>query len=453
MQKKIKKLSFTILIVIFYTNFISPQETYYWNIQYGTRSTLLGGAVIGSVSDLSATYYNPGAVALFEDVQFILSARIYQFENYTLQDGAGEGIDLDFSTVSPSPSFLAFDINFDFLGKDRLAISLLTRQSTNFEFSTRIIDSLDVVGSSPGKESFAGGFSYEKKFDDIWGGVTYSTKLSELVGLGLTGYLAYIPHRVSGETILQALTSSQNIASFTEINNYRLNSLRALFKFGVGINLNPLTLGFTVTSPSLNISGSGSVGTHKFLSGVDSTIFQSNFQDDVEAEYKNPLSIGFGGAYRFGKVNLHLSAEWFDKIDSYAVVDSKPYISQGSGDLIVNDLTHEAKSIINYGIGLDYIINKEFIISAGFVTDFTAKVKNTETNLSTASNWDIYHISAGATFPIGGSSTTLGIAYSFGSDKFLNDIDITPDPDDPDNLIRETEVNFSRIKVLFGFEL
>jgi hypothetical protein len=148
-----------------------------------------------------------------------------------------------------------------------------------------------------------------------------------------------------------------------------------------------------------------------------------------------------------------LSAEWFDKIESYAVVDSKPYTSQGSGELVVNDLTHEAKSIINYGIGLDYIINKEFIISAGFVTDFTAKVKNTKTNLSTASNWDIYHISAGVTFPIGGSSTTRGISYSFGSDKFLNDIDITPDPDDPDNLTRESEVNFSRIKVLFGFEL
>jgi hypothetical protein len=406
------------------SNSLMPQETYYWNIQYGTRSTLLGGAVIGSVSDLSATYYNPGAVALFEDVQFILSARVYQFENYTIQEGAGEGLDLDFSTVAPSPSFLAFDINFDFLGKDRLAISLLTRQSTDFEFSTRIIDSLDVVGSSPGKESFAGGFSNEKKFDDIWGGITYSNKLSEVVGVGITGYLAYIPHRVGSETILQALTSSGDIASFTDINNYRFNSLRALLKFGVGINLNPLTLGFTVTSPSLNIAGSGSVGTHKFLSGVDSTIFQSNFQDDVEAEYKNPLSIGIGGAYRFGKVNLHLSAEWFDKIDSYAVVDSKPYTSQGSGEQIINDLTHEAKSIVNYGLGLDYIINKQIIISAGFVTDFTAKVKDTETNLSTASNWDVYHISAGATFPIGGSSTTLGLSYSFGSDKFLNDIDI-----------------------------
>ena len=86
-------------------------------------------------------------------------------------------------------------------------------------------------------------------------------------------------------------------------------------------------------------------------------------------------------------------------------------------------------------------------------TDFTAKVENTETNLSSASNWDVYHITTGASFPIGGSQTTLGISYSFGNDTFQNEINITPDPNDPDDISRETEVGFSRIKVLFGFEL
>ena len=41
--------------------FARPQDSHYWTNQYGTRATLLGGAVIGSVLDLSGTYYNPGA--------------------------------------------------------------------------------------------------------------------------------------------------------------------------------------------------------------------------------------------------------------------------------------------------------------------------------------------------------------------------------------------------------
>ena len=43
---------------------VGAQDSHHWTQQYGTRSTLLGGAVIGSASDLSATYYNPGAIPL-----------------------------------------------------------------------------------------------------------------------------------------------------------------------------------------------------------------------------------------------------------------------------------------------------------------------------------------------------------------------------------------------------
>ena len=118
-----KKFYTTLLLTLvlgWYTSF--AQENNYWNIQYGTRSTLLGGAVIGSVSDLSATFYNPGAIALFPDVKFILSAQVYQLDNYTIKDGAAKGKDLNYSSVVPSPNFVAIDFDFDFLGNDRLAL-------------------------------------------------------------------------------------------------------------------------------------------------------------------------------------------------------------------------------------------------------------------------------------------------------------------------------------------
>ena len=43
---------------------IFAQDTHYWNNQYGTDAQLLGGVVVGDISDLSAVYYNPGAIAL-----------------------------------------------------------------------------------------------------------------------------------------------------------------------------------------------------------------------------------------------------------------------------------------------------------------------------------------------------------------------------------------------------
>src|SRR5678815_6132088 len=43
------------------------QDTNYWTLQYGTRGELLGGTVVGSAVDLSATFYNPGSLALVKD--------------------------------------------------------------------------------------------------------------------------------------------------------------------------------------------------------------------------------------------------------------------------------------------------------------------------------------------------------------------------------------------------
>ena len=447
-----KKALLLNLIIIIIQVSLTAQENNYWNIQYGTRSTLLGGAVIGSVSDLSATFYNPGAIALFPDVKFILSAQVYQMDNFTIKDGAAEGKDLDYSSIVPSPNFVAFDLNFDFLGDDRLAFSILTRQNSNLEFSARVIDSLEVIESSPGKESFAGGINTEKEFNDVWGGITYSTKLSETIGIGITGSISYRSHKATSITILQALQSNGEIASYSNINNYRFNNCRTLLKAGVGLNLDPLTIGLTVTSPSLNIFGSGSAGTHLFISGIDSNRFDSNYQEDIKSKFNSSWAAGLGGAYNFGNVKLHLSAEWYDAINKYDVLDTEPYVSQSSGKTLTNDLSHEAKSVINFGFGLDYFATDSLIFSLSVTSDFSAYVENTATNLATYSAWDLIHVAGGSTFSIWKTEVTIGAVYSFGSQTFENKINITPGDDD-NSLDRQSEFKYSQIKVLLGFEL
>jgi len=451
--KKIKIVFISCLFSILFSNISFPQVSHYWNIQYGTRATLLGGAVIGSASDLSATYYNPGAVVLFQDSRFILSTEAYQLDNYTVKDGVTEGKDLEYSTINPAPRFIGFDFDFSFLGDDKLVLSILTRQSSNFDFSATIVDSIDILENSPGNEKLTAGVDIEKIMDDVWTGFTYSTKLSEKVGLGATLYFAYRYHSLRQGTIIQALKSSGDIASGTDIVNYKYNNLRSLLKAGMGINLNPLTLGFTVTTPSVNIFGSGYASTHFFISGVETETFASNFQDEVKSNYNTPWSFGIGGSYQIKKVIVHVSAEWYDAVDKYFVLDTDPYRAQGSGEIKTNDLTHEAASIINYGIGLDYFVNEKFIISGSFVTDFSAQVKNTATNLSPPSSWNIFHLSAGSTFWIAKSEITVGLGYSFGSEIIQNDIDLTPPSAGEEPTLRNLELSFTRIKLLLGFVL
>lgn len=194
-----------ILFLIVFVLMLAPsyaQDSHYWNIQYGTKSTLLGGSVIGSVRDLSATFYNPGAVALFDDSKLILSAKVYQYEQVTVINGAGQNKDLDYSSISPSPTFVAFKINIDTTGKNKLAFSLLTRQSMNFDFETRQIGTernLNEYGSN----FAAGGLSLQQKFDEIWGGLTFSHKLNDFIGLGLLPILHIATKQVTFKQLLK----------------------------------------------------------------------------------------------------------------------------------------------------------------------------------------------------------------------------------------------------------
>jgi len=56
MIKKIIHQLFLVFIILFLIS-VSAQGAHYWIETIGTRSILLGGAVIGSVDDLGATFY------------------------------------------------------------------------------------------------------------------------------------------------------------------------------------------------------------------------------------------------------------------------------------------------------------------------------------------------------------------------------------------------------------
>jgi hypothetical protein len=165
---------------------VTAQDTHYWNGQYGPRSMLLGGAVIGSVNDMSGTYYNPGTLGYIEKPELLLSANVYQISNLTVRDGAGEGLDLEASDFNPLPNMLAGAFRKSWLGKNKLAYSLLTRYQFNAELRGGRVDRVDVLPRSPGEEDFAGGLLSALDLKELWVGLTWSRGSGETVGFGVT---------------------------------------------------------------------------------------------------------------------------------------------------------------------------------------------------------------------------------------------------------------------------
>jgi hypothetical protein len=57
----------------------------------------------------------------------------------------------------------------------------------------------------------------------------------------------------------------------------------------------------------------------------------ANMQQDITTRHYLPLSIGFAAGYRCGKHRLHISAEWYDKINrfgKYLAIEGADFIGQ-----------------------------------------------------------------------------------------------------------------------------
>ncbi len=128
-----------LLLAVFATS-AGAQDTNYWAIQYGPVGQLLGGQVIGDARELSATYYNPGGLALEDGSSFLLSTESFQIEQFDTTPTT----DLDlFETASTrlgtAPTLVAGILPRGWLGeRTRLAWSFLTRQSLETRLGRRL---------------------------------------------------------------------------------------------------------------------------------------------------------------------------------------------------------------------------------------------------------------------------------------------------------------------------
>jgi hypothetical protein len=171
----------------------------------------------------------------------------------------------------------------------------------------------------------------------------------------------------------------------------------------------------------------------------------------LKSNYPTPLSIGIGTTYKIDKTLLYLSAEWFSKVEEFEVLNTRDFYSQTGAKLIPFKITQQLKSVLNYGIGIEQYFGENFSCYGSFNTDFTAR-DPAGGNLSIAS-WNIYHIMTGANLRIKQSQFTLGIGYSFGSEKFRRNTILSDSAEDilASPLFEKTTFEYRSLRFLFGF--
>jgi hypothetical protein len=401
----------------------AAQDAQYWDIQYGPVGQLLGGQVVGSARDLSATYYNPGGVALGEDPDFLLSVQAFKRQTLTTEPVVGGPFlnvsDTEWGTF---PGFVAFAFPESWLGeKTRLAFSLLTRQQSIQLVDERFAGIEPASGGQYGLETL-----YDQRMNEQWGGLTLSRRIGDHWGIGGTLYGIYRGQRTRSEQNLQiAFPGGQGVTALI-VNDFDYDHWRLLGKLGVAWEGDTFRLGAAVTTPGAGVFGSGNLGFTRSATGADvtgdgfpDTLLANGYDEGVDSTYESSWAFAGGAAWRRGSVQVHVSAEHFAPVDRFTVLQGD---SVALGTPVA--LTQSLEGVLNAGAAVEYWFggvsadrgarNGGTAVYGAFAIDQSAS-PDVELAEASTSNQDHYHVTAGTAFSIGSSRFSLGVSYAFGS--------------------------------------
>ncbi|MBD3220606.1 hypothetical protein GF314_05145 [bacterium] len=402
----------------------SAQDAHHWNKQYGNRAYLLGGAVIGSVEDAAAVYYNPALLALTDRASLEVSGSAYHVSEIEIEDALGAGQDLATSIVGVAPSLVAGEISIDRDREHRLAYSLLFRHDFNVVMELRGPVSIPgLLGEADAR------LSLEENVNEIWSGLSYARRLHEGFGVGASVFTTYRTHRSRRGT----LVASETIGEYGVVvqrDDFDYTHVGLLAKLGAGGRAGRWRYGVSLTTPTLRIAGSGSKAYDRTLAiaepntGLLLEYLVAETRTGLEPDYRTQLAVGAGLAYRLGAAELHLSAEWFDALREYRLLDVEPILDEQTTGPIDIDLYAASRSVINWGVGLEYRLGGR---TSGYLSYHTDRSTVTGRDpLGPLAVWDIHHLAAGVSLDFGNQRLALGAVYATGSEPVEGSVDLVP---------------------------
>jgi hypothetical protein len=439
------------LLVTFGADLAGAQDSNYWSIAYGTRSQLLGGVVVGSPGDISATYYNPGALALTQSTELLLAGNAYQYASVSVDNGSGPGRKLASSSIAAVPSLFAGEIPI--LEKSRLAYAFLTRRSMDMKIESRSTTGVDGIVPIASPVFSAAEVQLKQNFDEGWYGMTWAKPLSSTLGFGISPFLVVRSQRTRAALLTEGRDASDQAAILSQSREYDYMHWSLLARIGLSGVRDSLTYGITLTTPNLGVTGSGNTSYNTTLidqTGTIGNIVGADYQQKLKATYRTPLGAAFGASYGFGATRLHTTVDWFAEVPRYTVLETPEFtVRTPSGDSTVKVvISDELRDVLNWGVGFEHRFSETVVGFASYHTDLSARVEGSPPSAS-VTRWNLSHFAAGATWHVWRSDLALGISTAFGSQK------TPPLPPSPDGGFtpNDLETHETLITVILGWKI
>jgi hypothetical protein len=437
-----KSLLTGVLFLIFLlgqTFVAEAQDNHYWAQQYGATGTLMGGAMIGAVSDNAAVYYNPGALAFINNPSLSVDANVYRMDKIVITDGAGKDMNLNSAQLSVYPQIIAGMVNLLKKSRFRFSYTMLTRNHGNVLMNARYTAGASADGTSS-PTSFIGVFDYVNQLNEQWFGMGVGYGLSEKLGVGATFYASYRGQSYQLTNYVQEVKQVDTHSVFSTTTHdeaIKYNTFRLLVKMGLSYHTGPWKLGLTLTTPSVPQYGKGSVQRQNSVITVseDAADMKDNFlimdkKTDVKATYRHPIAIGLGAEFQTDRTRVAISAEYFFRTGTYHLVepDATPfvyppsYLDSASYEPMIDNFLHvemATKPVLNVGIGFSQEIYKRLTLLLGAYTDLSSYEEPDEADelLHGFGGTDVYHFSGGLSYSRQKQAITLGFSYAFSPGK------------------------------------
>lgn len=435
------------------------QDSNYWDTQYGTKGQMLGGLVVGSPSDLSATFYNPGWIAMDVDGTFLLTTQAIELYRLSLKDALGADRDLDSTVATTSPGYLAGRFTTDSTRTWNWAYSYLKK--IQFDFKVRGIEIDPRTVPPVGKDWFAGEAFRAARSNEYWYGLTAARRIRDNVAVGFTPYVIYRSINSRTQAAAQGASPDGRFAQTYLAEEYGFWHTRALVKIGLAVDKDPWTFGATLTSPSLGILGRGHNLVHTTVSGVDvdgdgipdPPAVSGNYQEKLPVSYRSPMSLALGASWKPQQTGIHFTLEWFDAVSTRHALEPDPYINQTTGATVSPKIDYAADQVINFGFGFEHDFESKLSLFASFRSDYSSNPQDGTDGLS-LSSWNLWHVGTGAAFRFLNLEFNTGLQFSWGAQSAARFVNFNPG--EGENVLTRPgtyTMTYRRIKVLVGFNL
>ncbi len=444
------------------------QESNYQNYEVGSKATMLGGAVVAGIDDISATFYNPGYLSFIGNSSVSLETSTLFTGGLRIKNGAGQNINISSNFFDVIPSLIGGIVKSKKSPDWTFAYAAITVNSSLIEFNVRHSMIADIILDQPGEELYDGIYDYSNKIRENWIGASASKKISDNFGLGVSlyGVSYYQDFRRNQMATVSVDNNGQlesvNLSSLQQ--EMRFRSLGLLAKLGASYKLGKHSLGLTITTPQINIDlfskgliSEVSTTYGPSFGGVSSTdIF---YGDQLTTFRRTPLKFSFGYQYRVGQSHVNLSMNYNAFVKTYAMVTTNPASLDGAFSSVSSLSAYDmARNILNVAFGMRRDIREGLSFMLGAKTDFnfvTSEFLNSERFVPKMSYWNLYHLTGGIIWYTQKAHLTLGGDYAFGiSNGDLQQVNLS-DPVAENNYFgrrtTDTRTFHNQIYVVLGF--